>query len=161
MRCIIPYHINSISSALAEVGVTSQLLVLETLARRTIVLLTFHKYLSLWGAQPRLCFLLMKIGPMRMHTQDNQRILGTPTPSSALYPGGFRYTCMVKAAPETCATLEARDFHLISCWTGDRLQDECFEDFKLNAPSTYMLCAQPSYCCTDSTAPCQNSIKIS
>lgn len=51
---------------------------------------------------------------MRMHTYENHRALWTPTHSSSLSQWGFWYTCMVNAAPETSATLEARDCHLIS-----------------------------------------------
>lgn len=139
-----------------ETGVPSQLSVLENLVRRTIVLLTFHKYSSLGRAQLLLYFLFMQKGPMRMHTPDNQRIPWTPTQSSSLCQWGFRYPCVVNTAPEICTPLEARDFHLISRWTDEGLQDECCEDFKLNAPSTFTQCAHLPYCYTDSTALCQN-----
>lgn len=51
---------------------------------------------------------------MRMHTHENHRALWTPTHSSSLSQWGFWYTCIVNAAPEISATLEARDWHLIS-----------------------------------------------
>lgn len=82
-------------------------------------------------------------GPRSTHIRSHQRILWWPTRSLflTLCQCGSRYSSIVNTAPASYMALEAWDFHFYGTEQRlDWLWDECFEDFKLQVPSTFTWC---------------------